>query len=433
MKRVQFPKLGETCYETVLENGLKILVVPRTGYLKSYAFFATSYGGMNVRFRKDGAWQDTPAGVAHFLEHKMFDTKEGNALQKLSANGASANAFTAASMTAYYFECTEQFKENLHLLLSFVSQGYFTQESVEKEQGIIGQEIRMIEDNPDWRLYQNLQRALYQNHPLRISLAGSRESIAKITAETLYQCHEAFYQPGNMVLCVVGDVDAERVEQIARMVLPEEYHPPAEKDFGGTEPDVTAEREYIEEMAVSSTNFMLGFKCQGHPSGEAGLRMELLGDLAGDILIGESSPLYTRLYQEGLIDKGFFVSYESDPGAAFLAMGGESKDPWAVQKAILEEGQRLRREGIPADYFCRCKKAAYGSRVRALNSMKHVCRTLTEGALEGYHYYRFADLYDSITRDDVRQFLGRYVEQDYAALSVVRPKGAEAGEEAMSR
>ena len=185
----------------------------------------------------------------------------------------------------------------------------------------------MIEDDPTWRMYQNLQRALYQNHPLRIPLAGSRESISHITAKTLYQCHNAFYQPSNMALCVIGDVEPERVAQIARLLLPEERQEVAEKDWGEAEPETPAEAECMEEMAVSSTNFMLGFKCPPHPDGEENLRLELLGDLAGDLLIGESSPLYAKLYHQGLIDKGFFVSYDNSPKAAFLAMGGESKDP----------------------------------------------------------------------------------------------------------
>ena len=325
MNRTQFPRLGETCFETELDNGLTICVIPRPGYLKSYAFFATGYGGMNLRFRTEDGWQDSPAGVAHFLEHKMFDTKEGNALQILTANGASPNAFTMADMTGYYFECTEGFAENLRTLLSFVSQPYFTQESVAKEQGIIGQEIQMIEDNPDWRLYQNLLRALYRNNPLRIPLAGSKNSIAEITADTLYQCHRAFYHPGNMVLCVVGDVDPEQVAAIAQDVLPQERRDRAEKDLGAPEPDAPAERQITEVMAVSSPNFLLGLKARPHPAGEEDLRLQLLGDLAGDILAGESSPLYAKLYSEGLIDKSFFVSYESSPGTAFLMLGGESK------------------------------------------------------------------------------------------------------------
>ena len=188
----------------------------------------------------------------------------------------------------------------------------------------------MIEDDPTWRMYQNLQRALYQNHPLRIPLAGSRESISHITAQTLYQCHNAFYQPSNMALCVIGDVEPERVAQTARLLLPEERQEVAEKDWGEAEPETPAEAECMEEMAVSSTNFMLGFKCPPHPDGEENLRLELLGDLAGDLLIGESSPLYAKLYHQGLIDKGFFVSNANRPKAAFLAMGRASKPPRAA-------------------------------------------------------------------------------------------------------
>ena len=423
MNRTQFPRLGETCFETELDNGLTICVIPRPGYLKSYAFFATGYGGMNLRFRTEDGWQDSPAGVAHFLEHKMFDTKEGNALQILTANGASPNAFTMADMTGYYFECTEGFAENLRTLLSFVSQPYFTQESVAKEQGIIGQEIQMIEDNPDWRLYQNLLRALYRNNPLRIPLAGSKNSIAEITADTLYQCHRAFYHPGNMVLCVVGDVDPEQVAAIAQDVLPQERRDRAEKDLGAPEPDAPAERQITEVMAVSSPNFLLGLKARPHPTGEEDLRLQLLGDLAGDILAGESSPFYAKLYSEGLIDKSFFVSYESSPGTAFLMLGGESKQVDPVTEAILDEGARLRREGINPDLFRRCKKAAYGSRVRALNSMDHVGTRLAAGKLKGYHYYRFADLYDTIALEDIQAFLDGLNRQDCAALSVVTPKG----------
>lgn len=423
MNRTQFPRLGETCFETELDNGLTICVIPRPGYLKSYAFFATGYGGMNLRFRTEDGWQDSPAGVAHFLEHKMFDTKEGNALQILTANGASPNAFTMADMTGYYFECTEGFAENLRTLLSFVSQPYFTQESVAKEQGIIGQEIQMIEDNPDWRLYQNLLRALYRNNPLRIPLAGSKNSIAEITADTLYQCHRAFYHPGNMVLCVVGDVDPEQVAAIAQDVLPQERRDRAEKDLGAPEPDAPAERQITEVMAVSSPNFLLGLKARPHPTGEEDLRLQLLGDLAGDILAGESSPFYAKLYSEGLIDKSFFVSYESSPGTAFLMLGGESKQVDPVTEAILDEGARLRREGINPDLFRRCKKAAYGCRVRALNSMDHVGTRLAAGKLKGYHYYRFADLYDTIALEDIQAFLDGLIRQDCAALSVVTPKG----------
>ena len=393
MQRFDYHALDETAYRETLPNGLRLTVVPQKGFAKKLAYFATDFGSIHTAFRLGGQEYTVPAGVAHYLEHKMFDLPGGRDVSaEFAALGAHSNAFTSYDMTAYYFSCTEHFEENLKLLLEFVSTPYFTQESVDKEQGIIGQEIQMIEDDPTWRMYQNLQRALYQNHPLRIPLAGSRESISHITAKTLYQCHNAFYQPSNMALCVIGDVEPERVAQIARLLLPEERQEVAEKDWGEAEPETPAETECMEEMAVSSTNFMLGFKCPPHPEGEENLRLELLGDLAGDLLIGESSPLYAKLYHQGLIDKGFFVSYDNSPKAAFLAMGGESKDPWALRQAGRADGERVSREGIDPAFFRRSKKAAYGSRVRSLNSMDHAGRMLAAWALEGCHYYRFAAL-----------------------------------------
>ena len=192
MNQSFYKRLGESVHRETLPNGLQICVVPKPGYAKKYAFFATRYGGMDTRFRLGGKWLDTPMGIAHYLEHKMFDTPDGNALQTLSATGASPNAFTSTAITGYHFSCTDRFWENLRILLEFVSVPYFTKESVEKEQGIIGQEIRMIEDNPDWQVFHMLLEALYKNHPVRNSVAGSVESIAEITAETLYSCHEAF-------------------------------------------------------------------------------------------------------------------------------------------------------------------------------------------------------------------------------------------------
>ena len=217
MIRHEYSRIAETMYEDRLENGLGVFVFSKPEFRKSYAFFATRYGGMDTRFQLDGQWLDTPMGIAHYLEHKMFDMPGGgNALQTLSATGASPNAFTSTAITGYHFECTEGFWENLRTLLSFVSVPYFTKESVEKEQGIIGQEIRMIEDRPGWQAYHRLLEALYEHHPVRNSVAGSVESIAQITAETLYHCHEAFYTPSNMVLCVAGNVDPEQVCAMAR-------------------------------------------------------------------------------------------------------------------------------------------------------------------------------------------------------------------------
>ena len=219
MLSTKYDAIGETLYFDTLPNGLTIQVMPKPGFAKCYAVFATNYGGADRRFRIGGQWRDTPAGVAHFLEHKMFDTPDGgNALAVLSANGADPNAFTSSGMTAYYFESTQGFYDNLRTLLSFVSVPYFTDESVQKEQGIIGQEIRMIEDNPGFVVYNNAMKCIYEHNPVRDSVAGTVESIAEITAQTLYDCHKVFYNPSNMTLAVVGDVSPERVAAIAREV-----------------------------------------------------------------------------------------------------------------------------------------------------------------------------------------------------------------------
>lgn len=420
MKRVQFPRLGEVCCETVLDNGLKIQVVPRPGYLKSYAFFATSYGGMNVRFRKDGVWQETPAGVAHFLEHKMFDTKEGNALQKLTANGASANAFTAAAMTAYYFDCTERFEENLRTLLSFVSQGYFTQESVDKERGIIAQEIRMVEDNPDWQIYQQLLQALYVRHASRVPIAGTVESIAEITPQTLYDCHKAFYTPANMVLTVVGDVRPDRVFEAAERILPAESGPDIERDYGD-EPEAIHEKEVTRQMEVSAPQFLLGFKCPPPERGESGYRTELLGDLAWDILLGESSPLYQRLYENGTINGSFGGAFDTLPGAACLYAGGDCREPRKVAEAILRETERLQTDGIDPDYWQRMRRAAFGSTLRGLNSFENIAVGLAEGCFQGYDAFRFPRVYESIQPEDVLAFLRQNVREERMALSRILP------------
>ena len=254
-----YERLGETVHRVKLDNGLEVRVIPRPGFAKKYAFFATRYGGMDTRFCLDGQWLDTPPGIAHYLEHKMFDTEDGNALQELAQNGAEPNAFTANAMTGYFFESTEHFEENLKILLSFVSVPYFTKESVDKEQGIIAQEIRMIEDNPDWQIYHRMVEAMYRKSTARIAIAGTVESISHITAETLYQCHQAFYTPSNMILTVVGDVDPAKVEDIAFWTLPRTGGPEIPRDYGA-EPDGVAERETRLSMEVSAAQFLAGFK-----------------------------------------------------------------------------------------------------------------------------------------------------------------------------
>lgn len=416
-----YERIGESVHSTVLPNGLEIRVVPRPGYARKYAFFATRYGGMDTRFQLNGQWLDTPAGIAHYLEHKTFDTEEGNALQDLAKNGAEPNAFTANAMTGYYFDSTEHFKENLDILLSFVSVPYYTPESVEKEQGIIAQEIRMTEDNPDWQIYMRMLRAMYHANTARVAIAGTVESISHITADTLYQCHKAFYTPSNMILTVVGDVDPKMVEAEAVRILPREGGPDIPRDYG-TEPEGIVEKETRTEMEVASPQFLTGFKCRPGADGEAGFRLGLVGELASDLLLGDSSPLYLRLYDQGLINDTFGGDFETMPGIAFFYAGGDSRDARAVRSAILDEAARTAAQGVDEDYFQRTRRAIYGSWLRGFNSFENIAVSLTEGYFKGYDPFRFPQVFESITQEDVKAFLRENITEERCVLSEILPK-----------
>ena len=422
MEKKLYERIGEEVFRATLPNGLPVYIVPKKGFSRKYALFATRYGGMDMRFEKDGQWLDTPAGIAHYLEHKMFDTEEGNALQELAKNGAEPNAFTSNAITCYYFDATEKFYESLEILLSFVSVPYFTDESVQKEQGIIAQEIGMIEDNPEWQVYKQLMQALYHTSPARTPVAGSVESISHITAQTLYDCHKAFYTPANMCLVVVGDVKPERIIASANQILPAKSGPLIRRDYGAEEELTAAEHFVSAAMEVSRPTFLVGFKCPPQHGGEQQHRFTAIGELACDVLMGESSPLYARLYAEGLINGSFGAAFDLLPGASYVYAGGDSKDPQAVAEAILAEAQRLVSQGVDGDYYRRVVNANFGAALKALNSFESIAVSMAEGCFQGYDPYRFPEVYDSITVEDVLDFLRQNMTRDHMALSVITPK-----------
>ena len=422
MEKKLYERIGEEVFRATLPNGLPVYIVPKKGFSRKYALFATRYGGMDMRFEKDGQWLDTPAGIAHYLEHKMFDTEEGNALQELAKNGAEPNAFTSNAITCYYFDATEKFYESLEILLSFVSVPYFTDESVQKEQGIIAQEIGMIEDNPEWQGYKQLMQALYHTSPARTPVAGSVESISHITAQTLYDCHKAFYTPANMCLVVVGDVKPERIIAAANQILPAKSGPLIRRDYGAEEELTAAEHFVSAAMEVSMPTFLVGFKCPPQHGGEQQHRFTAIGELACDVLMGESSPLYARLYAEGLINGSFGAAFDLLPGASYVYAGGDSKDPQAVAEAILAEAQRLVSQGVDGDYYRRVVNANFGAALKALNSFESIAVSMAEGCFQDYDPYRFPEVYDSITVEDVLDFLRQNMTRDHMALSVITPK-----------
>jgi len=422
MDKIFYPRVGETLYRTKLPCGLQVAVLPRTGFAKKLCYFVTDFGAIHTEFTLDGVAYSVPAGVAHFLEHKLFDMPGRDVTGEFAALGGIPNAFTSYDMTAYYFSCTAHFYENLRLLLEFVSTPYFTAESVDKEQGIISQEIGMNEDSPENRLFEYLAGGMYTQHPIRFPILGTRESIAEITPETLYACHRAFYRPDNMFLCVVGDADPEEVGRIAEEMLRDIPRPTVtdvrkwDETMTVKEPSVTA------SMEVAMPMFHLGFKCESLPNGDEGVSGEIVGDLAAEALFGEASPLYLKLYEEGLIDASFGGGFETIEGMAMLAASGDSEDPEAVRDAILQEAIRLAEEGIPEADFLRMKRSALGRRIRGLDSFESTCFRLCAYHFSEFDYFRIPEIYEKISREDIRQFMKTVVTPDRMCLAVITPK-----------
>lgn len=426
MTRV-FDQLQMQMEHTVLENGLRICYIPKDGFSKTFAMLATNFGSVDSSFTLDGVRCEIPAGVAHFLEHKMFEDVDGNALQKFSATGASPNAFTSHDMTAYYFSCTDRFFDNLDILLRFVFTPYFTDSNVEKEKGIIAQEIRMREDMPDWMAFVSLFEALYHEHPARISIAGSIDSISGITPAVLTRCHEAFYSPSNMVLVVCGNAVFDEIVRRAQALTPGRSPHVTERHYGTRRPEVAA-HEIVRRMAVSRPTFRLGFKDLPLSAGESGMRRTLVGDLAAGILCGPTSPLFAQLFEARLITRRFEATYMLLPDGAAVIFGGESRDPRTVRALIEGELSRLVRDGVNPALFARIKRADYGMRVRTLDRPDDLCCAQAQSAFYGEDYLSFAGLYASITQDEVQQTLARWARAGASAQSLILPlEQAEGG------
>ncbi len=426
MKKAYYPELDETLYTGVLENGLTLAVVPRKGFTKKLAYFVTDYGSIHTDFALEGKVYHAPAGVAHYLEHKMFDLPgDRDVSAEFAAMGAMTNAFTSYDMTAYYFSCTEHFSDCLRLLLEFVSTPYFTPESVLKEQGIIDQEIGMNEDAPDSVVFENLMCSMYENHPILVPILGTSETIREITDEVLYNCHKAFYTPGNMLLCVIGDVEPEDVAAIAREVLGTEKREVGKKLRNWDETMTCPRRENVGTMEVAMPMFNLAFKCEALGNGEEAIRTEMVADLAAEALFGESSELYLKLYEEGLIDSSFGGGFETVDGCALLMCSGDSDYPPAVRDAILAQAGKIAEEGLEETAFLRMKRSALGRRIRSLDSFDATCFRICAYHFSDFDYFRFPEVYRSIQGQEVCDFLRQVVTSERCSLSIIMPMPKE--------
>lgn len=415
--------LGEQFIRLEHSSGLTILLCPRPEFSTAYALFAAKVGSIDTAFKTqyDSDFVEVPEGIAHFLEHKMFECEDGDAFAKYAKTGASANAYTSFDRTAYLFSCTEHFEQSMEILLDFVSKPYFTTETVKKEQGIIGQEIRMYDDSPQWRVMFNLLGALYHNNPVKLDIAGTVESIAEITPDLLYRCYYTFYNPANMVLAVAGNFDPETVVTLADRILQ-----PKEKIQiewrGAEEPRSIAASRTEQSLEVSVPLFQIGFK---GPAGNmlTNLVNQICDEVLMEIICGESSPLYRRLYDAGAINSTF--EYEVLAGRDYLTVmfGGESREPDRVYSELCDEIRRVMREGIDPEAFARCKKAAYGRYIGMFSRVEAVA-----GLLVLTHFCGMSNMYDllkivgGLTIEQLEVRLMEDFDPQYGALSVVSPR-----------
>ena len=420
MQEKVYPKIHETVITKTIANGLKIVIVPKPGFTKAYAQLSVHYGSIDAAFDAGKGMIVPPKGVAHFLEHKVFEQPDGgNALTTFASTGASPNAFTSKTMTAYHFSCTENFDRNLEILLDFVSTPHFTDENVNKEQGIIGQEIGMVNDRPHFKVYENLMAGLYQVHPAKDSIIGTVESIGQIDRHVLNDCYRTFYIPSNMVLTVAGDVNVNRVIETAESMLKKEYVAPPVRDYG-IEPEGVCKKDVCESMECNMPIFCLGFKKNAKTDGEEGMHTRLCSSLAVELLFGEGSAFYSELYSKGLINQEFGAEVVFYPDSLAVVLSGESRDIDAVCNAILNVSHN-----IDDEYFERIKRALYGMRIRKFDKFSSLCRSIAEAEFANYDYFDTFKVFEKITKRDIMKFIEGFPWENSMTVSKILPKASE--------
>ena len=417
---------GESIYFKTHSPGLKIYIVPKKDYSNTYAIFGTKYGSVDSDFVVPGESEVTsvPDGIAHYLEHKMFDQPDGsNVFDKFSKYGGNANAFTSFNMTAYLFMATNNVKENLEALMDYVQSPYFTEESVQKEQGIIGQEIRMYDDNGNWKLFFNLINCLYNNHPVKKEIAGTVESISHINADYLYKCYNTFYNLSNMAIVIVGNVDAEEIcDVVEKNIRKNEPFEEEIKRIYPEEPQNISKPYAEQKLSVAMPLFMVGFKDNdtGFDGAEL-LKKNIEVNILQRMIFGKSSKLYKELYESGLINSRFAYDYTMQPDYAFTNIEGESENPKAVYDAIIAEVERLHKEGLCEDDYDRIKKVIWGDYIRSHNDVEDYAGTFLQFSFMNIDYFDYYDVYKTVTFEDVKKRFEAYFVKENSALSVINP------------
>ena len=417
IKEVVSEKLAEKYYEIEHTSGLRIFVWPKEGYNSTYAIFGTPFGSINNHFTFDGKEVRVPDGIAHYLEHKLFESEEGDAFSLYASTGANANAYTSFDKTCYLFSCTENFERCLEILLGFVTSPYFTAETVLKEQGIIGQEIKMYDDSPDWRVMFNMLSAMYKNHPVRYDIAGTVETIAQIDADKLYTCYNSYYNLGNMALTIVGKVEPEKVIEICDRLIKPCEEVKVESHF--PEEPYEVSKHYVEQiLPVTLPLFNLGFKGDG--SRRLSEKEIAYTDILLFMLASSTSVMYRELMDKGLINASFGYEQFEGPGFNSIFFSGDSRDPEQVAEIVKKYIDKYKTEGVPEEDFENARRAVYGESVSSLNSVDTTANMVEDFFFSGRNIFEYFDAVASATLQDVEARLKEILDTQNSTLSVVK-------------
>ena len=425
MQIIENSKVKEKLYVEKLENGLTVMIMPKKNIQKKYMIWATNFGSIDNKFIAPNDKEETniPDGVAHFLEHKMFEQQNGtNSLDTLTALGVNANAYTTTDHTCYLFECTDNFYPAMDELMDYVQNPYFTDQNVEKEKGIIGQEIQMYDDYPSWAVYMNAMKCMYKNNPIIIDIAGSIESISKIDKEILYKCYNTFYHPSNMVMCFAGDFEPEAlIEEVKKRLKPTEKHGEIKRIYP-EEPDQIVKKENTQNMEVSMPIFVIGIKdvidnknCTSSSIVKKHIAIEILLNM----LIGKSSKLYKELYEAELITGEPYLDYEFSKQYAHVSITGQSNDPKKVLEKFEAEIKQMKENDIDLAHFQRVKNMIYGNYVKEYDDVAEICRMFVGDYMKGINSFEYIEEYEQVTPEYTKQVLEEVFKEEKTVLSIV--------------
>lgn len=427
MNKTEYDQINETLYHEVLPNGLTVYLLPKNDYHKTYGLFSTNYGSIDNEFIPYGSDKKikVPDGIAHFLEHKLFEKEDGDVFQLFGQQGASANAFTSFTKTSYLFSTTDQVEKNLATLLDFVQAPYFTEETVNKEKGIIGQEIQMYEDDPNWRMFFGILNNLYPEHPLHIDIAGTVESIEAITADDLYTCYRTFYQPSNMVLFVVGKLEPEKLMELIRTNQNAKDFPPAQKIeryFPDNNGDIIAKSSM--RSAITRDKFVLGIKGLDvlPAEGKELLRYKTALNLLFQLLLGNTSQNYLKMYNDGLIDDSFGFEFSLDREFHFADFSGDTDQPEKAAEKVkeillhFEEDQELSEENLTL-----LKKKMLGQYFQTLNSLEYIANQFTQSLFGDQTLFDLPEIIESIQLADVLKVGRSFIKEEAFSEFYMQP------------